>query len=60
MINKPMDLHGLLALIWKSEWARPSTESVDTTTIDEYKQANEDMQKTLTVENLYREAGKFA
>jgi len=57
MINKPIDLHGLLALIWKPAWARSNDDAIP---VDDYRYADAQIQNTITAENVDRKVGEFA
>lgn len=57
MINKPIDLHWILALIWKPEWARFNGDAIS---VDDYRQADAQIQTTTTAEKLDHKVGEFA
>lgn len=55
MINKPIELHGLLALIRKPEQARSNNDAI---TVE--RQADTQIQESITAENFDGNVGKFA
>ena len=54
MINLPMDLHGLLSLLWKPEYAEDLTVAPFDPTQKHYMDANEDLQKEVDAATINR------
>ena len=53
MINLPMDLHGLLSLLWKPEWA-DAPEAPFAPTQEHYMEANEELNKEANAATINR------